>query len=101
MLSVSMLTGACPTTAVGASRLYPNMRKNSSADLRGSRNKSDITATESAPASMTDAAVLPRDSADRDQWLACQFPRAAHSFKSDDGSGFSLLGVANTGPMAR
>ena len=34
--------------------LYPNMRKNSSADLRGSRIKSDITATASAPASMTD-----------------------------------------------
>ena len=30
------------------------MRKNSSADLRGSRIKSDITATASAPASMTD-----------------------------------------------
>ena len=37
-----------------SSRLYPNIRKNSSADLRGSRIKSDITATASAPASMTD-----------------------------------------------
>ena len=37
-----------------ASRLYLNMRKNSSADLRGSRIKSDITATASAPASMTE-----------------------------------------------
>ena len=34
--------------------LYPNMRKNSSADLRGSRTKSDMTATESAPASITE-----------------------------------------------
>src|SRR5580692_545241 len=35
---------------------YLRMRKNSSADLRGSRNRSDITATESAPASITEAA---------------------------------------------
>src|ERR1700722_19971848 len=36
--------------------LYRRTLKNSSADLRGSRNRSDITATESAPASMTEAA---------------------------------------------
>ena len=33
------------------------MRKNSSADFRGSRSKSDMTATESAPASITETAL--------------------------------------------
>ena len=52
LLEVCVVAGDPPAKA--AFRLYPNIRKNSSADLRGSRIKSDITATESAPASMTD-----------------------------------------------
>src|SRR5579872_7071405 len=49
-------------TKHGFPQLYPRILKNSSADLRGSRTRSDITATESAPASITDrqfARVMP------------------------------------------
>jgi hypothetical protein len=76
------------------------MRKNSSADLRGSRNKSDITATESAPASMTDrqlARVMP-------PIATSGLPVNARAWRTPSrpmtGSGVALLAVENTGPMA-
>src|SRR5712692_4368356 len=82
-------------------RLYLKTRKNSSADLRGSRNRSDITATESAPASMTDAAfprVIPpiATSGLRVNWRAQRTPSSPTT-----GSGLSLLAVSNTAPIAR
>ena len=70
---------------------YLRMRKNSSADLRGSRNRSDITATESAPAAMTEAAfvrVIPpiATSGLRVKARARRTPSSPTT-----GSGFSLL----------
>ena len=61
------------------------MRKNSSADLRGSRNRSDITATESAPASITEAAfarVIPPIAT---SGLRVKRPRPPHAFEADHG----------------
>src|SRR6266496_5887974 len=77
-------------------RLYLKMRKNSSADLHGSRNRSDITATESAPASRTDAAfarVIP-PIATRGLRVNCRARRTPSS--PTTGSGLSLLDVENT-----
>src|SRR5258708_21966641 len=51
----SRQAGKMPT--LRESRLYLNILKNSSADLPGSSNKSDITATASAPASTTERAL--------------------------------------------
>ena len=78
----------------------PRCAKNSSADLRGSRNKSDITATESAPASITDRAlarVIP-PIATSGLRVNCRARRTPS--KPTTGSGHSLLAVANTGPIA-
>ena len=75
--------GLCVTSPArdrpACSRLYPNIRKNSSADLRGSRNKSDITATASAPAAMTSPQFCPGNASDRHQWLAGQCPGLAYA----------------------
>jgi hypothetical protein len=76
------------------------MRKKSSADFLGSRIKSDITATESAPASITDrqlARLMPpiATSGFRVKDLAWRTPS-----RPTTGSGLALLAVANTGPMA-
>src|SRR5262249_58726703 len=80
--------------------LYPNKRRNSSADFAGPRNKSDITATQSAPASITDLQfprLIPPIATssldvDRRAWRTPANPTT--------GSGFFLLDVSNTGPMA-
>src|SRR5580658_1430925 len=80
---------------------YLRMRKNSSADLRGSRNRSDITATESAPASITEAAfarVIP-PIATRGLRVSARARRTPS--RPTTGSGLSLLEVENTGPIAR
>src|SRR5581483_3354431 len=94
---VSVLTkllgslASVPQLARVSSQLYPNTRKNSSADLRGSDNRSDITATASAPISSTAAAF----------WRVIP-PMATSGFRVNDralrtpcnptnGSGFSLL----------
>src|SRR5258708_23636642 len=84
-----------------AFQLYPRTLKNSSADLPGSRNKSDITATASAPASMTErplARVMPpiATSGLRVSSLARRTPSSPTT-----GSGLALLVVAKMGPMAR
>src|SRR5580698_3375275 len=84
-----------------AVQLYPRTFKNSSADLRGSRNKSDITATESAPASMIDRAlerVMP-PIATRGLLVSSLARRTPSSPTVE--SGFTLLLVSKTGPMAR
>src|SRR3954470_6737974 len=86
---------------VQASRLYLNTRKNSSADLRGSLIKSAMTATESAPASITErqfARVIP-PMATSGLWVNERASRTPSG--PITGSGRSLLLVANTGPMAR
>src|SRR4030088_2928634 len=81
-------------------RLYLNIRKNSSADFRGSFTKSEITATESAPASMTDwqvARVIPPIATNglRVRERAWRTPSSPIT-----GSGLALLNVPNTGPTA-
>src|SRR5436305_8379771 len=85
----------------GTSRLCLKIRKNSSADLHGPSNRSDITATESAPASITErqfARVIPPIATNGLRVKA----RAARTPSSPiTGSGFNLADVAKTGPMAR
>src|SRR5579871_2061290 len=80
--------------------LYRKMRKNSSADLRGSRNKSEITATESAPASIIEAAfprVIPPIAT---RGLRVRLRTRRTPSRPTTGSGFCLLEVAKTGPIA-
>src|ERR1700694_5754469 len=79
------------------SRLYLNILKNSSADLPGSSNKSDITATASAPAPITDRAlarVIPpiATSGLRVSSLARRMPSSPTT-----GAGFAFLVFAETG----
>ncbi len=72
--------------------LYPKMRKNASADLPGSGNKSDITATESAPASITErqlSRVIPPIAT---RGFAGQLPRSAHAFQPNDRIGIRFAG---------
>ena len=76
-----------PATAF---RLYPRIRKNSSADLPGSRTRSDITATESAPASITDwqfARVIPPIAT---SGFRVSRPGLTHSFQPDHRIGIRL-----------
>src|SRR5258708_16389154 len=87
--------------ALRESRLYLNICKNSSADLPGSSNKSDITAPASAPASTTKRAlarVIPpiATSGLRVSSLARRMPSRPMT-----GSGLALLVVAKMVPLAR
>src|SRR5207237_10051273 len=86
---------------LAAPRLYRKILRSSSADLHGPSNRSDITATESAPASITErqfARVIPPIATNGLRVKA----RAARTPSSPiTGSGFNLADVAKTGPMAR
>src|SRR5580658_6107183 len=84
-----------------AVQLYPRTFKNSSADLRGSRNKSDITATESAPASITDRALARVMPPMATSGLHVNSLARRRPSRPTTGSGFALLAVAKIGPMAR